>query len=219
MNCPRCHASLAGDDKHCPSCRFSLELLDERYGSDCVYMDRLMDAVHCLTESCHHSLLQRMDEFEAMFPQLFFATYIDSLPDGTSLREFGFWLLNRAAVGSIDFSRPNENGILLLIDLNSRSASLSVGYALEETLPQSVLHQTIENAVEPWSKGDFHGGILDCMDELMESLKKVARRQGGSRPGASELPAGLRQIREGHHLPESERESQAATEPWEEKCE
>jgi len=173
-------------------------------------MDRLMDAAHSLTAEGQAAVSARMDAFESQFPQLYFSTYIDALPDDTSLREFGFWLLNRAAVGSIDFSRPNENGILLIIDMNGRSAGLTVGYFLEEHLGRTVLDRSLAVARGAWARGHFHEGIIECIDHLAFALRKRARtaRTKDLETASDGLPTALRSMREGHvhQTPEEHRD-------------
>lgn len=162
-------------------------------------MDRLMDSVHCLNDSCRLSVLDRLDRFEAMFPQLFFAVYIDALPGGTSLREFGFWLLNRGAVGSIDISRPNENGVLLVLDLNGSGASLTIGYGLEQALGNQAIGRYLSRAWTAWRVGDFRGGIVCCVDAVSLGLSKAGKRISERQSQVADgLPPGLRSMRKGH---------------------
>ena len=57
-----------------------------------------------------------LKRFRVRFPQLFFAVHTVVLEEWTSLRQFGFWLLNRAAFrGSAD-GVDRDGGILLAID-------------------------------------------------------------------------------------------------------
>ena len=58
--------------------------------------------------------------FQRKFPQLFFGIYFGSFKEIPSLRQFGFWLLNRGAFEDIKVSRPNEAGILLSVDVSGK---------------------------------------------------------------------------------------------------
>ena len=65
-------------------------------------------------------------DFQRKFPQLFFAAYFGTFRELPSLRQFGFWLLNRGAFVDVDVQRPNEAGILLSVDVGgSRRGSVS----------------------------------------------------------------------------------------------
>ena len=63
-----------------------------------------------------------LERFEARFPQLFVSIYLGAFEELQSLRQFGFWMLNRAAYVDVDLERPNENGILIVVDVNAKNA-------------------------------------------------------------------------------------------------
>ena len=71
-----------------------------------------------------------LERFEARFPQLFVSIYLGAFEELESLRQFGFWMLNRAAYVDVDLERPNENGILIVVDVNAKNAGITFGYAL-----------------------------------------------------------------------------------------
>ena len=119
------------------------------YGNRVVQMDRLHDDAHSLLKRDRDLVIETMDQFESRFPQLFFCAYISNLPEGTKLSELGFWLLNYAAVKSVDIDRPNENAILLLIDMHSMRVALSFGYYAEILLDESDGEKALA-AARPW---------------------------------------------------------------------
>ena len=126
--CPRCTQGVSPGDECCVHCGFSITVMDEQYGSDAVLLDRVTDAAGVLSEPELDRLNEALVEYERQFPQLFATVYCGALPQQSSLRQFGFWLLNRAAVCDVDATRPNEHGTALVLDIHGRAAFLLHGY-------------------------------------------------------------------------------------------
>ena len=99
-------------------------------------MRRLSDVAGALRLKERQKLERLLDEFQTSFPQLFFSVYYGALEDRANIRQFGLWLLNHAAYEDLDISRPNDGGILLLVDLNTKVASISFGYMLDSFLTE-----------------------------------------------------------------------------------
>lgn len=78
-----------------------------------------------------------------------------SLGSGPALRQFGFWLLNRVALAGGEITRPNENGVLALIDPPVRLTSITLGCQLEPWLPEPALELVLASAIK-----DFQAGRL-----------------------------------------------------------
>ena len=179
--------------------------MDEIFGGDAVLLERVTDAAGVLTMTDAERVTAALVEFEARFPQLFAAVYCGALPAQTSLRQFGFWLLNRAAVCDLEATRPNENGALLIIDTHGRAAALVPGYFLECYLDAGDVLRVLEAARRDFHGGLWAAGILAALRELTTRLRRRAAEAAKSperfappRPPAVPAAPQFVRIREGH---------------------
>lgn len=151
-----------------------MAVTDEVFGADPVLLERVTDAAGVLSEGNIERLHLTLDRFEARFPQLFAAVYCGALPPQTSLRQFGFWLLNRAAVSPLEATRPNENGALFVIDTHGRSAALVLGYFLECYLDERDSRAVLEAARRDFHRGLWASGICMALGEMGIRLARRA---------------------------------------------
>jgi uncharacterized membrane protein YgcG len=172
--CPRCSEPLHQGHLACSFCAFSIADVDSCFGSKRVRLQRLVDASHTISPEETARLNARMDRFEIDFPQLIFATYIADLPAHINLRELGFWLINR---GLIDSTRNNENAILLCINNQDLSASLSLGYLPEQHLAEDNLSNILERIRPHLSQRNYAPTIATCLNSITRQL-----RQGAAAP-------------------------------------
>lgn len=176
MNCPRCVQSIAPGVPQCVRCGFQLSTLDSEFGEDVVLLDRLTDAAHCLRVRDRDALNAALDDFESQFPQLFAAVYFGVLPEMTSIRQFGFWLINHAAVPTVDVSRPNEQGIIIVVDLQSRVIGVTLGYMLEAFVTEKDLDHCLRSARPHLFNGDFQRGVTVFLKRFSRVLRVVSRK-------------------------------------------
>ena len=176
MKCPRCVQELQNGVQQCPHCSFSLAYLDAQFGEDAVVLERLTDAADCIDPEEWAGLEALLDGFEQRFPQLFLAIYVGVLPDMTDNRQFAFWLLNRATVPSLDQGRPNENGSLLVLDLNSKSISFTLGYFVEPYFTGHELATLLRKGYPQLAAGDYGGALLRIVPAFTRLLAQKARR-------------------------------------------
>ena len=159
------------------------------------------------------------ERFREVFPQLFFAVYTGSFAELASLRQFGFWLLNRAAFRDVPLDRPNEAGVLLVIDPESRAANLTFGYLLDPFMTEGDTFRSLSKAHPYLLEGDYPGGIEAVAKALSKVLKKRSRQSRRDRekferrcappPAAGDL---ARRIRDGHRVREAEPEPEQEVE-------
>jgi hypothetical protein len=159
MKCPHCCRPVDFEATTCYSCGYSLANAEELYGRNFVKMNRLHDAAHCLRKQERTEVEIVLDQLEFQFPQLLFCTYLGALTEPMRLNELGFWLLNHAEVEGADFARPNENAILVLIDVNSKQAGISLGYFTEELLPEVDAYRCLRS-VRPYLLNGTYGSAL-----------------------------------------------------------
>lgn len=179
MKCPRCVQELQNGFGQCPHCGFSLAYLDAQFGEDAVVLERLTDAADCITAEDQQRIEDALDCFESQFPQLFVAIYAGALPEMTDIRQFAFWLLNRATVPSLDNSRPNENGILLVLDLNSMAVSLTLGYFIEPYFSDHELLTLLRQGHTELQAGKYGDAFLKILNDFSKQLKAKGRQKRG----------------------------------------
>lgn len=184
--------------------------MDESFGSDEVLLDRVTDAAGALSHGDMERVTSVLNVFQQRFPQLFVAVYCGALPPQTSLRQFGFWLLNRAAICDLEATRPNENGALLVIDTHGRSAALVPGYFLECYIHGQDAVKVLQAAQRDFQRNLWAAGICAAVAELTVRLRRKAAEAAKfpdrfipPRPPASPAPPQFVRMRHGHtHAPE-----------------
>jgi len=176
MKCPRCVQVIHRGAAECPHCGFTLREADERFGAEELRVRRLEDAAGLMRRHERELVEQAMERFERRFPQLFFAVHSGRSGGRGDLRQFGFWLLNRAAFIDVGVERPNECGVLLTIDPDARAAGISWGYALDPFLAERDTFVMLSRAHAYWVEGRFAEGCVRVLRELERRLKKRARQ-------------------------------------------
>jgi uncharacterized membrane protein YgcG len=209
MKCPRCVQVIHRGAGLCPHCGFGIAEMDARHGKDNVSLRRLADLAGLMRSRERGKVQSALDGFCRRFPQLFFAVYTGSAQGGGNLRQFGFWLLNRAAFEDVPVDRPNEAGILLVIDPEAKSAVLTWGYHLDPFLTEEDTFICLSRAHAYFLEGRFAEGTVRLVEQLGKVLRKRAaqarrdperfERKVAPPPRTGEM---ARRIREGHrHVP------------------
>ncbi|MEM7145404.1 MAG: TPM domain-containing protein [Verrucomicrobiota bacterium] len=176
MKCPRCVQELALSADSCEGCGFSIGDLDEEFGREAVVLERVEDDAHILRLRERQQLDAELDRFEQLFPQLFAAVFIGSFPPMTNIRQFGFWLLNRAAVSEVDVTRPNDRGMLFVLDLNGKQLGVSLGYQLEPFLSEREMAKCFRSAKPDFVEGDYAEAMVKMLGKITRRLKKRSRQ-------------------------------------------
>jgi uncharacterized membrane protein YgcG len=129
-------------------------------------------------------LLQR---FETKFPQSVFSVFVTDLPAGTNIREFTFWLANRARFGSVEATADQNFDLLLVIDAETHNAALTVGYGLEKFILEDDLSVALAAALPALRDGDLERGIRLCVEEMTRQLTDIckATSDASETPGAT----------------------------------
>lgn len=189
MKCPRCVQKAAPGAASCPHCGYSLQVACGLYGTEAVVAERLMDVDGTLVPEQRQAILDSLDDFGRLFPQLFFLVYLGALPPPASPRQFAFWLLNHAAVTDLDGLQPNERGLLLVVDPRGGTAVLAGGYFLESLMGQEELDLVLKSAAKDFSRADYPAALRTITAALGGLLKRVAREaQRNPRRWPSGLP-------------------------------
>lgn len=176
MKCPRCVQLIHRSAQQCPHCGFALRDLDAQYGGSEVMMRRLSDTAGVLKLSERKKAEKWFDRFELSFPQLFFSVYYGALDDVSNIRQFGMWLLNHGAYEDVDLSRPNEGGILLVMDVNSKTAFIAHGYLLDFYLTDKDTFSILSKAHPHLLKGEHSKALKIIVSQLSTVLRRCSRK-------------------------------------------
>jgi uncharacterized membrane protein YgcG len=168
MKCPHCSRPVDHEAHTCYSCGYSLSAAESLFGRNYVQMSRLHDAAHCLRKPERDALEDILDQLEMRFPQMLFCIYLGALTKEVRLNELGFWLLNHAEVRGADYARSNENGVLLLVDVTTKQAGISLGYLSELLLPEDEGYRCLQSA-RPYLVNGAYGQALAIL------LRKIGR--------------------------------------------
>lgn len=174
MKCPRCRRPVDHEASSCYSCGYSAAEAAEVFGTNQVFLNRVHDAAHCLRKQERDELGYALDQLEVKFPQMLFCAYLGTLPPKVNLSELGFWLLNHGQVRGAEFARPNENGILVLMDLNRKQIGISLGYFVETLISDEDAYRALV-AARPNLLNSEYG---EAMERIFLKLGKVLDRQG-----------------------------------------
>jgi hypothetical protein len=178
---------------------------DARFGREDVVMRLLTDQAGIFRHGERGRVERALERMALRFPQLFVAVFTGSHGEVSRLRQFGFWLLNRAAFEDLAADKPNEAGILLTIDPESKAAGIFFGYLLDPYLDERDTFECLSRAHAYWLEELYTDGVLRVLAHLEVILKKRSRqaRRDPEHFLRRVLPPGmpgdrLREIRMGH---------------------
>jgi uncharacterized protein len=68
--------------------------------------------------------------------------------------------------------KGKRNGVVLLVFLDDRKASIQVGYGLEGALPDITAYDIRERHMNPhFRKGDYEGGLIEAVDLICKAIQ------------------------------------------------
>jgi uncharacterized membrane protein YgcG len=203
--CPRCVQVIHRGAELCPHCGFGIAEADRKYGATEVHISMLTDHAGLMRKHEREQLRMALERFRRKFPQLFLAVYTGTPDHGASLRQFGFWLLNRAAFDDVPVQCPNDAGILLVIDPDSKTAGLTWGYLLDPYLSDEDVFESMGRAHGYWLEGSYADGAVRFSEQLTKILQKRSSQakhdpaKFARRVAPPKLAGEIaRRIREGH---------------------
>ena len=179
MKCPRCVQSIHSAAEECPHCGFTMSMADAAFGGDDISLSKMTDTAGVLRMKEREPMRKILRRFEARFPQLFVAVYLGAFEQEVCLRQFGFWMLNRTVYRDLDEERSNTAGILILVDVNSKSVGITFGYALLPYLDEDFTFQALAAGHPSFIEGDYLGALRAVIQKLevhlIKGWKKVRR--------------------------------------------
>jgi hypothetical protein len=205
MKCPRCVQRIHRAAASCPHCGFTLADADRSFGASEVRLRCLTDSAGIFPRGDRPRVEAAMEQLTRHFPQIFVAIYTGSLGEVANLRQFGFWLLNRSAFEDVPVEKPNEAGILITLDPESKAAGMVFGYLLDPFLDESDTFECLSRGHAYWLEGRYADGMVRTLAHLGVILRKRsrhARRDPGyfERKVVQPSPAGdrIQRLRTGH---------------------
>lgn len=174
MKCPKCQRPVDHEAESCYSCGYSELEAAERYGANQVQLSRIHDAAACLRKQERDDLAEALDHLEMKFPQMLFCAYLGSLPSNVSMSELGFWLLNHGQVKGAEYARPNENGILLILDMNTKQIGVSMGYFAETLISEEDAYRALMHARPNLINAEYG----EALERIFLRLSRVLRKKG-----------------------------------------
>jgi uncharacterized protein len=97
---------------------------------------------------------------------------IDKIEDGYSIEEYANGLFREWGIGD----KKLNNGLLILVAVESRTIRIEVGYGLEGPLPDALTNRIQQKHIIPYfTRGDYDSGIIKGYTEL---CTKVAEEYG-----------------------------------------
>ena len=205
MKCPRCVQQIHRAAAACPHCGFSLLDADQLFGNEEIKLRSLTDSTGIFRRHERDFLEAEMERITHRFPQIFVAIYTGNLGESGHIRQFGFWLLNRGVFEDVPIDKPNKNGILIVIDPDSKAAGMTYGYLLDPYLQEKDSFDCLSRAHAYFLEGRYAEGALRSLRALEKLLKKRCRqarrdpekyeRKYGNSLG---LPDVVKKLREGH---------------------
>ncbi len=146
------------------------------FGGGELKLRSLTDAAGIFRRNERDQIEDALDRIGVAFPQLFVAVYTGSLGEVGNLRQFGFWLLNRGIFEDVPMEKPNEAGILYVIDPDSKAAGMSFGYMLDPFFEEQDTFECLTRAHAYWLEGRYAEGLMKSLDQLQKLLQKRCRQ-------------------------------------------
>lgn len=176
MKCPRCVQLIHRAAAVCPHCGYGMADADRMFGDSKVKLRSLTDAAGIFRRNERDRLEDEMERIGIAFPQVFVAVYTGRVGEMANLRQFGFWLLNRGLFEDMPVEKPNEAGILIVIDPDSKAAGMTFGYLLDPFLEEQDTFDCLSRAHAYWLEGRYMDGVLKCLNQLRKLLRKRSRQ-------------------------------------------
>jgi uncharacterized membrane protein YgcG len=168
---------VAREQAVCTACGFSATAIRAYLGADWVRLERITDVSGRLNLRETRHLETVLDEFERRFPQCFMAAYCGALPETLTLPDLGFWLINHGAFQTHQISRRNDFAIVMLVDPLREQAAITVGYALEPILTETVLSAILAKVRTKLRQGRISAAMEEACRQIDESLRAAGQRQ------------------------------------------
>ena len=176
MKCPRCVQRIHRAADSCPHCGFSIQHADAIFGGNALGRRRLTDRAGILRRGDRAHVESAIHRFSRRLPQVFVAVHTGAMGELTTLRQFGFWLLNRATFQDAPDGLTNESGIVFIIDPESKTAGMAFGYLLDPYLEEADTFDCLARGHAYWLEQRYAEGLVKAIEQLQIILGKRSRQ-------------------------------------------
>ena len=169
-HCPGCRATLQRLVDECPFCGFTAMQCMTKFPFEPPALTRFIDPQGRLSAVDVKLAGKQIDKLEKRFPQVRMYVCVTKLEGHVDVPEFGYWLFNRSRPESEAAKAERLHGVLLVIDRNSRRASLTIGYGLDVFIDDVQLEKVLENGAAEMQIGNYGAGLVKVTRQLTASL-------------------------------------------------
>ncbi|MDQ6860791.1 MAG: TPM domain-containing protein [Verrucomicrobiota bacterium] len=157
----------------------SVHKLDARFGMVPAHSRLLSDRSATLTLPEMKQLRAQLRLFHKKFPQSLLSVFVTELPANANVREYAFWMANRARFTAADRVRSENFNLLFVIDIAHGGAALTTGYGLENYVPESALQRALDDFAAAAQADGLAPGISACIESLVRQLRELATQAKG----------------------------------------
>lgn len=146
------------------------------FGDSEVKLRSLTDTAGIFRTRERQKIEKELGRIAIHFPQIFVAVYTGDLGGTGKMRQYGFWLLNRAMFEDVPVEKPNEAGVLIVIDPDSKAAGITFGYLLDPFLDEQDTFDCLSRGHSFWLEENYTDGLLRVVRQLEKILKKRTKQ-------------------------------------------
>jgi len=152
------------------------------FGGNALRRRRLTDQAGILRHSERAQVDAAMARLSRRLPQVFVAVHTGAMDELATLRQFGFWLLNRTTFEDVPGGLTNDSGIVIIIDPESKAAGMAFGYLLDPYLEEADTFECLLRGHAHWLEQRYAEGLVKAIAHLQAILCKRSR-QARRNPG------------------------------------
>ncbi len=176
--CPACGGTVKPDVNWCPTCGFTGADSTVLFPDPPPPLLPILDAAGLLRDGDLRKIQLERDSLRRRFPQFHWRICTVSLPDGTGLPVFGFWLLNACPLHESETAEDRAATFLLLVDAASGQAAVIPGYAAEPYLSDDDWKIVLTAMTAPWQAGNPAEAIVAFFKASRRHLDAAWKRYG-----------------------------------------
>ncbi len=181
LHCPACGAQIYPAAWKCPACDFTVNDARTMFPGPPPPLLPVLDAAELLSADALAAIDDERQAMRRRFPQFRWRVCTVRLEPGTSLPEFGFWLLNQCPLDASESAEDRAWTVLLLVDATSRQAAAVTGYAAEAFISDRDWTRILTAMAEPWHSGDTPTAIRTYFRAVRSQLERARKRIGVGR--------------------------------------
>lgn len=172
--CPSCLQRFKEQREQCPRCGFDAHAAVRRFPYTPPVLDRFMDHAGVTDEKLRADVTAAADVLARRFPQIGFYFCLVNLEQSASLSEFGFWMMNACRLQQGQTETDRAWSILLLVDVEGGTVSVTPGYAVEAFMEDSGWEGLLKEISPQLQRGDYREALLGYLQGAESLLWQAA---------------------------------------------